>query len=123
MAADWKEAAINELHTMTSKANLSRRYSNVIIALHSAAAFSYGIGVLVSNTDNYDADGIETPVREFTLKLQLPFECNESPRYELVMSLEFFHQLAASVMTGVLNSLIITLVSAQSAKEEFSLYV
>ncbi|XP_011862412.1 PREDICTED: odorant receptor 67c-like [Vollenhovia emeryi] len=110
MAADWRKAAISEIYTMTSKANLSRRFSNVIIGLHSAAAFSYGIGVLVSHTDNYDVDGVETPVREFTLKLQLPFECNESPLYELVMSLEFLHQLASSAMTGVLNSLIITLI-------------
>ncbi|XP_011694616.1 PREDICTED: odorant receptor 4-like [Wasmannia auropunctata] len=110
MAADWKDAAISDMLTMTSKANLSRRFSNVIIGLHSAAAFSYGIGVLVSNPDNYDGDGVETPVREFTLKLQLPFECNESPRYEVVMCLEFLHQLASSAMTGILNSLIISLI-------------
>lgn len=122
MAADWKEAAICEIYTMTSKANLSRRFSNVIIGLHSAAAFSYGIGVLVSHTDDYDADADETPVREFTLKLQLPFECNESPMYELVMCLEFLHQLASSAMTGVLNSLIITLVSAICKRRILSLY-
>lgn len=123
MAADWKEAAINELHVMTRKANLSRRFSNVIIGLHSVAVFSYGIGVLVSHTDNYVVDGIEAPVREFrtVLKLQLPFECNESPLYELVMSLEFFHQLASSATTGVLNSLIITLVSAICERRILSL--
>ncbi|KAM0736512.1 Odorant receptor 2a [Formica fusca] len=110
MVSDWKEATVNDVHTMTSKANLSRRFSNVIIGLHSVGAFSYGIGVLVSNTDDYEADAIETPVREFTLKMQLPFECNESPLYELVMCLEFLHQLASSAMTGILNSLIITLI-------------
>lgn len=119
MVSDWKEATVNDVHTMTSKANLSRRFSNVIIGLHSVGAFSYGIGVLVSNTDDYEADAIETPVREFTLKMQLPFECNESPLYELVMCLEFLHQLASSAMTGILNSLIITLVS-ESAKKNFS---
>ncbi|KAL6254521.1 hypothetical protein P5V15_014574 [Pogonomyrmex californicus] len=119
MAADWKETTIGEMHTMTtmtSKANLSRRFSNVIIGLHSIAACSYGIGVLVSHADN--ADGIETPVREFTLKLQLPFECNESPFYELVMCLEFLHQLASSATTGVLNSLIITLILHASGQIE-----
>ncbi|KMQ97902.1 odorant receptor 13a [Lasius niger] len=110
MVSDWKEATINDVHTMTSKANLSRRFSNVIIGLHSAAAFTYGIGVLVSNPEDHETDAIETPVREFTLKMQLPFECNESPFYELVMCLEFLHQLASSAVTGILNSLIITLV-------------
>lgn len=122
MAADWREAAISEMHTMRNKANLSRHISNVIIGLHSAAAFSYGIGVLVSHSDDYDIDGVETPAREFTLKLQLPFESDESPRYELVMCLEFVHQLASSAMTGVLNSLIITLVSAICKKEFFFKY-
>lgn len=121
MAADWKEAAISELHIMMRKANLSRRFSNVIIGLHAAAVFTYGIGVLVSHTDNYVVDGVETPVREFPLKLQLPFECNESPMYELLTSLEFFHQSGASVMTGVLNSLIITLVSAICERRILSL--
>lgn len=120
MVSDWKEATVNDVHTMTSKANLSRRFSNVIIGLHSVGAFTYGIGVLVSHTDDHDADAIE-PVRmqrEFTLKMQLPFECNESPLYELVMSLEFLHQLASSAVTGILNSLIITLVS-EICKKKF----
>lgn len=121
MVSDWKEATVNDVHTMTSKANLSRRFSNVIIGLHSVGAFTYGIGVLVSHTDDHDADAIETPVRmqrEFTLKMQLPFECNESPLYELVMCLEFLHQLASSAVTGILNSLIVTLVS-EICKKKF----
>lgn len=59
MAADWREAADNEMHTTTSKANLSRRFSNVIIGFHSAAVFCFGIEVLASHTDDYGADGIE----------------------------------------------------------------
>lgn len=113
MVSDWKEATVNNVHTMTSKANLSRRVSNVIIGLHSMAAFTYCIGVLVSHPDDH-GEAIETPVREFTLKMQLPFECNESPFYELVMCLQFLHQLASSAVTGILNSLIITLVSGKT---------
>lgn len=113
MAADWREATSNEIHIMMNKANLSRRFSNVIIGLHSVAVMCFGIEVLASHTDNYDTDyGIETPVRAFTLKLQLPSQCNESPLYELVMSLEFFHQLAAAIANAIFNSLLITLVSA-----------
>src|SRR5436190_16569236 len=99
MVLDWRKAADGDVDTMTSKANLSRRFSNVIIGLHSVAAFTYGIGVLVSGTDDRETDASETPIREFTLKMQLPFECNESPFYELVMCLEFIHQLASSAVT------------------------
>lgn len=38
IVSDWKET-VNDVHTMTSKANLSRRFSNVIIGLHSMGAF------------------------------------------------------------------------------------
>lgn len=118
MATDWREAATGDVRTMMSKANLSRQFSNVIIGLHSVGAFSYGIGVLVSHTD----DTIETPEREFTLKMQLPFECSESPFYELVMCVEFLHQFASSAVTGILNSLIVTLVSGTCGKNIPSQY-
>jgi hypothetical protein len=112
MAADWREAANSEMDTMMNKANLSRRFSKVIVGLHSIAVVCFGIEVLVSHTDDYDADGMETPVRAFTLKLQRPLQFNESPLYEIVVCLEFLHQLASSAVTGVLNCLLITLVSA-----------
>ncbi|XP_012063166.1 PREDICTED: odorant receptor 45b-like [Atta cephalotes] len=119
MAADWREATSNEMHIMMSKANLSRRFSNVIIGLHSVAVMCFGIEVLASHTNDYDADhGIETPIRAFTLKLQLPLQCNESPLYELVMSLEFLHQLASATATGILNSLLITLILHTSGQIE-----
>ncbi|XP_019699272.1 odorant receptor 4-like isoform X1 [Harpegnathos saltator] len=110
MAIDWREAALNDVQIMTGKASLSRYFSNLIIGLHSAAAFSYGLGVLVqsSRSDETNANGV--PIREFTLKLQLPFECNQSPRYEVVQCLEFLHQLSASAVTGMLNSLVVTFV-------------
>lgn len=122
MTTDWREATVSEMHIMTSKANLSRRFSNVIIGIHSVAVFCFGIEVLASHTDDYDADGIETPVRAFTLKLQLPLQCNESPLYELIMCLEFFHQLASSTVTGILNSLLITLVSVICEKKILNIF-
>ncbi|XP_011065191.1 PREDICTED: odorant receptor 24a-like [Acromyrmex echinatior] len=117
MAADWREATSSEMHIMMSKANLSRRFSNVIIGLHSVAVMCFGIEMLASHTNDADY-GIETPVRAFTLKLQLPLQCNESPLYELVMSLEFLHQLASSTATGILNSLLITLILHTSGQIE-----
>ncbi|KAL0111058.1 hypothetical protein PUN28_012802 [Cardiocondyla obscurior] len=119
MAADWKEVTSNEVHIMTNKAILSRRFSNVIIGLHSVAVCCFGIEVLASHPD--DVNGVETPVRAFTLKLQLPSRCNESPLYEVVLCLEFFYQLISSCVSGVLNSLLITLVSIICSKIFFSI--
>ncbi|XP_039310426.1 uncharacterized protein LOC120358860 isoform X2 [Solenopsis invicta] len=119
MAADWREAAISEMDTMMSKANLSRRFSKVIVGLHSIAVVCFGIEVLVSaHTDDYDVDGMETPVRAFTLKLQRPLQFNESPLYEIVVCLEFLHQLASSTVSGVLNCLLITLILHTSGQIE-----
>lgn len=111
IATDWREATVNDVQVMTGKATLSRHFSNVIIGLHSVAAFTYATGVLVQGTQNDDVDANGVPIREFTLKLQLPFECNQSPLYEVVQCLEFMHQLSASFVTGMLNSLVITFVS------------
>ncbi|KAL0111059.1 hypothetical protein PUN28_012802 [Cardiocondyla obscurior] len=116
MAADWKEVTSNEVHIMTNKAILSRRFSNVIIGLHSVAVCCFGIEVLASHPD--DVNGVETPVRAFTLKLQLPSRCNESPLYEVVLCLEFFYQLISSCVSGVLNSLLITLILHTSGQIE-----
>jgi len=44
------------------QANLSRRISNVIVALHAASFICFGIEVLTSYTDDYDDDEIEMPV-------------------------------------------------------------
>ncbi|KYM97078.1 hypothetical protein ALC62_12186 [Cyphomyrmex costatus] len=104
MAADWREATNSEMDIMMNKANLSRRISNVIVGIHSVSFLCFSIEVLASYTNDYDADGIEIPVRAFALQLQL-----QSPLYELVMVLEFFHQWASSTTTGILNCLLITL--------------
>lgn len=116
MASDWKETAISNVRIITGKANLSRRFSNVMIGFHSVAVILYGIGVLVTTFHDHNVDVIDTSTREFMLKMQLPFDCNESPLYELVTCLEFLHLLTASVVTGILNSLIIALVSGKICK-------
>lgn len=78
------------------------------------SVFLYGTGVLVAHPDEPDEideelDGM--PTRELFLKMELPFESNASPVYEVVMIVQFFHQLAAATIVGVLNALIVSLVS------------
>lgn len=74
------------------------------------SVFLYGTGVLVAHADEPD-EQLAMPVRELFLKMELPFESNASPAYEFVMVTQFFHQLAAATIVGVLNALIVSLVS------------
>lgn len=82
------------------------------------SVFLYGTGVLVAHADEPDDVAAErqlaVPARELFLKMELPFESNASPVYEVVMIVQFFHQLAAATIVGVLNALIVSLVSEES---------
>lgn len=88
------------------------------------SVFLYGTGVLVAHTDEADdeiddeIDDVQPamPERELFLKMELPFESNVSPVYEVVMITQFFHQLAAATIVGVLNALIVSLVSKSCSK-------
>jgi len=79
------------------------------------SVFLYGTGVLVAHTDELDEQFVE-PARELFLKMELPFESNVSPTYELVMITQFFHQLAAATIVGVFNALIVSLVSEHTPR-------
>lgn len=118
MDTDWKDVTNSHMHIMISKANLSHRFSNLIVGLHSLTVALYGIGVFIAQTNSYEDDTTEAPAREIVLKMQLPFECDESPLYELVVSVQFLHQITSSAVTGSLNSLIVTLVSTNCGKKK-----
>ncbi|XP_012526711.2 odorant receptor 4 isoform X2 [Monomorium pharaonis] len=110
MAQDRSECA-NEwaVYSMSRTTDVSHRSSNLIIGLYSMSVFLYGTGVLVAHADEPDEE-LAVPARELFLKMELPFESNASPAYELVMVTQFFHQLAAATIVGVLNALIVSLI-------------
>ncbi|XP_067206876.1 odorant receptor 10-like [Linepithema humile] len=97
---------------MTKTTYVSHRSSNLIIGLYSMSVILYGTGVLVARPDDPDDvdEQFEIPERELFLKMELPFESNTSPVYEIVMITQFFHQLAAATIVGVLNALIVSLI-------------
>ncbi|XP_011870745.1 PREDICTED: odorant receptor 13a-like [Vollenhovia emeryi] len=102
IATDWEECG-DALYGMSSVANLSQRFSNLIIGLHSTAVLFYGIGVVALR-----GDGVAD--RELFLKMELPFESGTSPIYEIVMTTQFLHQMTAATVIGVLSALLVTLV-------------
>ncbi|KAL0134010.1 hypothetical protein PUN28_001128 [Cardiocondyla obscurior] len=95
--------------SMSRTIDVSHRSSNLIIGLYSMSVFLYGTGVLVAHTDDPE-EQLAVPARELFLKMELPFESNTSPAYELVMITQFFHQLAAATIVGVFNALIVSLI-------------
>ncbi|XP_077261322.1 uncharacterized protein LOC143896968 isoform X7 [Temnothorax americanus] len=104
IATDWKECG-DDLYSMSSVANLSHRFSNLIIGLHSTAVLFYGIGVVALRSNDV-ADAVD---RELFLKMELPFESGTSPIYEVVMTTQFLHQMTAATVIGVLSALLVTL--------------
>lgn len=111
ISTDWEEEcgeADGSLRNMINVANMSHRFSNLIIGLHSVAVLFYCIGVVALRGNDADQSDVE---RELFLKMDLPFESNASPVYELVMITQFLHQMTSATVIGVLSALLVTLVS------------
>ncbi|EZA57546.1 ObirOr5-V17 [Ooceraea biroi] len=114
MARDRSECATDWAgYLMSRTVYVSHRSSNLIIGLYSMSVILYGTGVLIAHSDEPEDElneQLAVPTRELFLKMELPFESNASPVYEVVMVTQFFHQLAAATIVGVLNALIVSLI-------------
>jgi len=91
---------------MTRMAYISRRFSNFIIALYALSVFLYATGTLIKYKSNNQTDN-----RELILKMELPFEIKSTSVHIVVLVTQFVHQTSAASVVGVMNSLLITLVS------------
>lgn len=49
--------------------------------------------------------------KQLIVKMKLPSECTVSPLYEIVMVTQFLLQTSLALVAGMLNALIVTLVS------------
>ncbi|EFN75323.1 Putative odorant receptor 67c [Harpegnathos saltator] len=109
ISTDWEECGEtgDALCNMINVASLSHRFSNLIIGLHSMAVLFYCVGVVALRTSGAGQDDVE---RELFLKMDLPFESDASPVYELVMTTQFLHQMTSATVIGVLSALLVTLV-------------
>lgn len=103
---DWKECEVCDEYRMTRMAYISRRFSNFIIALYALSVFLYATGTLMRYKSNNQTD-----TRELILKMELPFEIKSTSVHIAVLIIQFVHQTSAASIVGVMNSLLITLVS------------
>lgn len=106
MVEDWKTHDVFEEYTLTRIAYISRRFSNLIITIYAMSVFLYAAGTLL----RYKSSN-QTDARELILKMELPFEIKSTSVYIAVLVTQFVHQTSAASMVGVLNCLLITLVS------------
>lgn len=111
MDNDWRECNIDQhLSVMTTKAGVSRFYSNAMLSFNGVAAILYVLGdyvirfVYVTNEHN-------NTLRQLPIKLLLPFEIEQTPIFELLFVTLFLHLVLISFTVAVLNGLIFTLVS------------
>lgn len=106
---DWNNcgAIAFNIRTMTDKASLSHRYSMLIIGVYSLAVAVYVSVIMEIN--HLESD--EHSKGELILKMKFPFGYDFSPIYEIVMFVQFLQLLSNASVIGMLDALIVTLVS------------
>jgi len=111
MNCDWHECVDNEhLYVMTIKANISHFCSNVMFSINIIAAVFYLLGGYAIRFMYLSGDYNDT-LRQLPVKIQFPFEIQQSPIFELLTVTLFLHVMLNSCTLATLNSLISTLVS------------
>ncbi|XP_024879262.1 odorant receptor 13a-like isoform X1 [Temnothorax curvispinosus] len=111
MDNDWREC-INvdqHLHIMTIKANVSHFCSNVLLSINTIGSALYLLGDdvvrFIFPTKDYNVT-----IRQLPIKIQFPFETQQSPIFEFFVVSTFLHGMLQVWSIAILNGLIITLV-------------
>jgi len=103
MSNDWHK--YSNIYAMIDKAILAHRCSKLIISVYSIAVLLYSTASINLNKQSGD------DCRELLIKMELPFGFCESPIYEIVMFMQFVRLMAVASAIGILNALLVTLVS------------
>ncbi|EFN71828.1 Putative odorant receptor 13a [Camponotus floridanus] len=111
MDKDWNDgiAIHSDVSTMIRHANLSRQCSNVMITTNALSVFFYTIGGPILRSVIHKNDQ-ETITRELPIKMEFPFNVDNSPIFELVLVVQLFHDLSVACIIAMLNALLVTLV-------------
>lgn len=121
MDADWRDYVARHYKSriMTSRAHLARRASRLIVGLQVVAVIFYSGGVLAANAS--DPERIEPYARELILKMEFPFNISTEFIYMSVTIIQFYHLMLVGCGITIINSLLVTLVSQNCARELYSL--
>jgi len=115
MNADWRDylSSCYGSRIMKSSANLAHRASRWIVGLQIGSVTFYSLGVLAANVN--DPARIKPYMRELILKMALPFNISTEVIYIAVQSVQFYHLFLVGLGITIVNSLLVTLVSANCA--------
>jgi len=112
MDNDWREY-INEdkhLYLMTIKANVARFTSNILLSVNAIVAVLYLLGDYVIRFVFFTENQNDT-LRQLPIKIQFPFETQQSPTFEFLVVTLFLHVAIHACTIAILNGLMLTLVT------------
>lgn len=105
---DWHESVnIDQyLHIMTVNASISQFYMQVLLVFNTIA------GILYFGSDSIIAimEGVNVTSQPLPMRLQLPFDAQQSPIYELLVVFLFTHSMITMYTVNILSSLVLALV-------------
>lgn len=109
MTEDWNMcSSISSKTQMIDKAILSHRFTKCIIGAYTTTLILLGTSnALIQSAGSEQAD----EQRQLAVKMNLPFEYEASPIYEIIMVTQMLLQYTLAIMAAMLNSFIVTLVS------------
>lgn len=118
MAEDWDDCANNDVDMRETKykAKLSSRITNAMFTLHALTIIAYSAGILLADVDFTDPQA-ELPL---LLKVNLPVDINTKRTYRMLLSAQFVHLIMSGCGTGLLNSLLLALVSRDDGGARWS---
>ncbi|XP_011862387.1 PREDICTED: odorant receptor 13a-like [Vollenhovia emeryi] len=111
MDNDWRECVGSDQHlyVMTIKANISHWCSKVMLSVNVITAAFYLLGEYAIRFVYLSGDYNDT-FRQFPIKVQFPFETQQSPIFELLAVTLFLHMMLNTCTLAIVNALISTLV-------------
>lgn len=109
---DWSECVINDSYrsTMTSMADMSNRFANIMFSLYAFSSFFLSIGEhLLQSMDDVNEFGNIS--RELPIKMEFPFDISKSPIFECFLFAQFLYDMVIAFVVGLINALLVALVS------------
>lgn len=121
MAIDWENRIIDEvsLITTTYNANLSRRFNNGTVILYTIAVMFHVSNVFMNDSD--DKKTSNTSTQPLVMNMDLPFALDQTLVYKLVIIIQLIHLMLCAYINGLLNILLINLVSVLLSNKLLSL--
>ncbi|XP_033337334.1 uncharacterized protein LOC117226769 [Megalopta genalis] len=96
-----KYAAIDTNKLIPKAAELSYRLTTITVVLYPASAGFYAVGTFAFQQSN------DSTARRLLLNMDLPFETNESPVYELVVTTQFLFLTSSAFTFGIFSALLL----------------